>query len=131
MLFRSYHNLLNVKITDIFDLGKKLRYYECFSKGANVNFYDVIGDNQLVVRTFERGVEDFTLACGTGSGSTVAIAALANIVDGNKTVEIDVLGGKLYIDVNIQTISNEKKVTELYLSGETKVVYNGIIDYEI
>ena len=48
-------------------LGRKLRHYQDFPKGANVNFYELIGPDHIYERTYERGVEDFTYACGTGT----------------------------------------------------------------
>ena len=53
----------------LFHLGRQLRYYKDFPKGANVNFYELIGPDHVYERTYERGVEDFTYACGTGTGS--------------------------------------------------------------
>ena len=50
--------------------GKSLRYDPAFPKGANVNFFTWIGEGSVRVMTYERGVEDYTLACGTGCGST-------------------------------------------------------------
>ena len=49
-------------------LGRTLRHYPDFPKGANVNFYEIIGPDHVYERTYERGVEDFTYACGTGTG---------------------------------------------------------------
>ena len=54
------------------ELGRKLRANSAFPKGANVNFCRVIGENEVEELTYERGVEDFTLSCGTGTGSVVA-----------------------------------------------------------
>ena len=45
----------------LFDLGRKLRYHEAFPKGANVNFYEITGEDEVLERTYERGVEDFTI----------------------------------------------------------------------
>ena len=52
---------------------RALRFDTAFPKGANVNFYQVMGENEVRVLTFERGVEDFTLACGTGTGSVASV----------------------------------------------------------
>ncbi|MDO5401330.1 MAG: diaminopimelate epimerase [Eubacteriales bacterium] len=52
---------------------KALRFDPAFPKGANVNFYQWLGENEVRLLTYERGVEDFTLACGTGTGSVAAV----------------------------------------------------------
>ena len=52
--------------------AKSLRYDPAFPKGANINFYTWLGKSEVRVLTYERGVEDYTLACGTGCGSTAA-----------------------------------------------------------
>ena len=57
---------------DLRSRGKALRYDPAFPKGANINFFAWIGENRVRVMTYERGVEDYTLACGTGCGSTAA-----------------------------------------------------------
>ena len=54
------------------EMARGLRYDPAFPKGANVNFYQPVGEQEVRVLTFERGVEDYTLACGTGCGSTAA-----------------------------------------------------------
>ena len=53
-----------------------IRFYPEFPKGANVNFYELTGENEVFERTFERGVEDFTYACGTGTGCVVTALTL-------------------------------------------------------
>ena len=88
--------LADKKQSELFDLGSSLRYCKDFPKGANVNFYDIIGTDELVELTFERGVEDFTLACGTGTGSVVASLTKKGLVSG-KDVKVNVPGGVLYI----------------------------------
>ena len=57
-------------------LGRALRYHPALPKGANVNFYELTGPDEILEKTYERGVEDFTLACGTGTGSVAAALTL-------------------------------------------------------
>lgn len=61
-------------LEELRSMGQTLRHDHAFPKGANANLYDVLSQDHLVIRTFERGVEDFTYACGTGTGSLVALA---------------------------------------------------------
>ncbi|MBQ6856248.1 MAG: diaminopimelate epimerase, partial [Lachnospiraceae bacterium] len=60
----------------LFNLGRSLRYHPAFPKGTNVNFYEILGNDLVYERTYERGVEDFTYACGTGTGSTITVLTL-------------------------------------------------------
>ena len=66
-----YPNLAQADENALRELGRKIRFYPEFPKGANVNFYELTGENEVFERTFERGVEDFTYACGTGTGCVV------------------------------------------------------------
>ena len=103
-------------------LGRELRYHSAFPKGANVNFYDVVSGNDVVEKTYERGVEDFTLACGTGSGSTAAVLTLLGKVPG-PTVHLSVPGGDLWVEVE----RTGERVTGLCLIGDTNIVAEGEI----
>ena len=118
-------NLKDYPEAQLFELGRKLRYYKGYPKGANVNFCEIIGKDYIFERTYERGVEDFTYACGTGTGSVVAILTLQGKVSG-RNVRVDVPGGKLYIDVDMEG----KKVKNLYLTGPTNIVAKGEITDE-
>ena len=62
---------------------RALRHDSAFPKGANVNFYQRLGENEVRVLTFERGVEDYTLACGTGTGSVAVTMFLRGQLTGN------------------------------------------------
>ena len=110
----------------LFQLGRRLRYYKDFPKGANVNFYEIIGPDHVYERTYERGVEDFTYACGTGTGSVVTVLTLLGKVSG-KNVRVDMTGGTLYIDVERDSAG---RVTDLYLTGPTNIVCKGEITDE-
>ena len=107
-------------------LGRTLRHYPDFPKGANVNFYEIIGPDHVYERTYERGVEDFTYACGTGTGSVVTVLTLLGKVSG-KNVRVDMTGGTLYVDVERNAAG---RVTDLYLTGPTNVVCKGEITDE-
>lgn len=110
-------DLAMTELETIFDFARKLRNHTAFEKGANVNFYDILSDQTVVERTYERGVEDFTLACGTGTGST-AYALIKKGVIKTDPVVIEVLGGQLQVNV-----VND----DLYLIGDTNLVSQGTI----
>lgn len=113
-------NLRNYDEAELFRLGRALRYYEGFSKGANVNFVEIEGEDRIYERTYERGVEDFTYACGTGTGSAVTVLTLQGKVSG-KNVEAEMRGGRLTIDVEMEG----GKVKNLLLTGPTNIVAKG------
>ncbi|MFV0517993.1 MAG: diaminopimelate epimerase [Aminipila sp.] len=107
----------------LLELGKKIRYYKDFPKGANVNFCEHMTGNNLKIKTYERGVEDFTLACGTGSGSTAVAMALKGVVNKDEIVNLYVPGGILSVIVDM----NEDIIENLYLIGDTNIVAVGEI----
>ena len=109
----------------LFELGRKMRYHKAFPKGANVNFYELVGTDHVTVRTWERGVEDFTYACGTGSGSVATVLTLAGKASG-RNVRIDMPGGRLFIDVE----RTGEHVDNLYLTGPTNIVCKGDVTDE-
>ena len=119
-------NLKDYDTQALFQLGRKLRYYKDFPKGANVNFYEIIGPDHVYERTYERGVEDFTYACGTGTGSVVTVLTLLGKVSG-KGVRVDMTGGTLTIDVERDSAGH---VTDLFLTGPTNIVCKGEITDE-
>ena len=101
-------------------LGRDLRWNPAFPKGANVNFCDVTGTDQITELTFERGVEDFTYACGTGTGSVVLALTLLEQVSG-RDVEVSVPGGRLYVTID----RTEAGVEAIWLTGPTNTVCEG------
>lgn len=101
-------------------IGFGLRHDPAYPKGANANLYDLLGPDHLVIRTFERGVEDFTLACGTGTGSLVALLTCQGLVSG-KNVRVENLGGTLTVDVSCRG----GRVEELFLTGPAQISYRG------
>ena len=101
-------------------LGRKLRYHPALPKGANVNFYQVTGPQHLRQLTYERGVEDFTLACGTGAGSLAAVLTASGRMDG-ANVQVQTAGGDLDVEVEMEA----GHVENLYLTGAALIVYSG------
>jgi len=118
----KYDGLQNASDSNIFEKGRKIRYYEGFPKGANVNFFEIINETTAAVKTYERGVEDLTLACGTGSASTAVALILKGYLKGDK-VKIIVPGGELFIEIE-RTGNN---VDKLFLIGDTNIIAEGKI----
>jgi len=112
---------------ELFDLGRKMRYHESLPKGANINFYEITGEDQVYERTYERGVEDFTYACGTGTGSMVTVLTLKGKVSGSG-VRVGMTGGELIIDV--ERGEDGKTIENLYLTGPTNIVAKGEVTDE-
>jgi len=120
-----FHDLQTADEDELRSLGRAIRHYEEFPKGANVNFYDLVAPDTVYVKTFERGVEDFTYACGTGSGSVVTVLTLQGRVTGHQ-VAVHVRGGELIVDAN----RAESAVRDLYLTGPTNIVAKGEVTDE-
>ena len=107
----------------VFEEGKKIRYSDDFSPGGtNVNFVTLQPDNTIFVRTYERGVEDETLSCGTG----VTAAALAASLKGySSPVKIKTLGGDLSVEFKP---GQSGTFQEIFLIGPAKMVFEGDLE---
>lgn len=115
----------NVQELDVFQLGRAIRYSDRFQeKGINVNFVEVQGE-QLFVRTYERGVEEETLSCGTG----VTASAIASAVQlgrmGAQQQAVQTLGGRLSVSFDR---SGEQQFEAVFLQGPAQKVYEGSIN---
>ncbi len=113
-------NFGNINAVPVYDLGKEIRNHNHFSPdGTNVNFID-IKEDKIYIRTFERGVEDETLACGTGS----VAAAVISYLNKKATPPITLVtrgGAELIVDFSI----SKEKVENLSLTGPAKVTFTG------
>ena len=106
-------------------LGRALRFAEEFPRGANVSFVKVVDVGHVKAITYERGVEDFTLACGTGCGSIAALRLLG--LSGDELV-IFMPGGELTVSLT----ASGGSVQDIYLTGPTNVVCTGdILDEDV
>jgi diaminopimelate epimerase len=101
--------------------GRKVRFHSQFAPaGTNVNFVAVLGEQTLALRTYERGVEDETLACGTGATAVALIGAAKGMV--RPPVAVHTKSGEtltIYFD------PEERLPQEVYMEGETTVIYQG------
>ena len=106
--------------------GRKVRYHSQFAPaGTNVNFVAVLGEQELAIRTYERGVEDETLACGTGATAVALVGAAKGIV--RPPVDVQTKSGEtltIYFD------PKKGLPQEVYMEGETKMIYQGRLSEE-
>lgn len=108
---------------DVFTAGKAIRYNDRFKdEGTNVNFVEEI-NNRLLVRTYERGVENETLACGTGI-TACAIAASIQDKKAKAEYEIKALGGELKVRYN----KSDNTFNNIWLEGPAKQVFVGEVE---
>ena len=110
----------DVNAVDVANIGRKYRHQKEFSEGTNVDFVQVERSNFLKVRTFERGVEGETLACGTGAVASAIISNKKGLTTPPITVQY--AGGELGIDFK----KNFKNIT---LTGKVDLIYTGIIHF--
>ena len=122
------HVVIMVKNIDlpVRDIGRKIRYHKLFSpSGTNVNFVKKEAEDQIRIRTYERGVEDETLSCGTGA---IASALIFSIRDGAKSpVSVKTESGeilKIYFEKEKEGFKN------VWLEGDTNIIYEGKLNQE-
>lgn len=109
---------------DVYKIGKELRYHKLFKPaGTNVNFVEALdGSSELKIRTYERGVEQETLSCGSGvTASAIIFAQMTK--QNNANYNIITSGGKLTVE-----LSNE--FNSIFLQGPAVNVYKGIYSKE-
>ena len=100
----------------VLDNGRTVRHDERFPKGSNANFFEVMSPKHIRIRTFERGVENETLSCGTGATAT-ALAA-AKFYGWNEEIVLETLGGRLAVK-----FSSDMK--DIYLCGKGEKIFAG------
>ncbi|HLX60358.1 MAG TPA: diaminopimelate epimerase [Planctomycetota bacterium] len=112
--------VVDVSKIDIRKTGACIRYHDVFKpKGANANFAQLLGNNTIRIRTYERGVEDETLACGTGATAAAIASAFAHGF--RSPVKVLVAGGALTIHFEL----NGDQASRPYLEGGVDTVYKG------
>jgi diaminopimelate epimerase len=117
-------NVRDIMQVDVVGEGRAIRNSKEFAEeGVNVNFVETIDDDTIYVRTYERGVEDETLSCGTGVTAAALISAHND--NGFNRVEVKTSGGKL--SVEFEKIS-EKEFQNIWLVGPAELVYEGALN---
>jgi len=106
----------NVHKFPVFLKGKEIRYNSLFEAGTNSNFFEVMSPNHLRIRTYERGVENETLSCGTGATATaIAYAKFYHLKD---EVILETNGGEL-------AVSFDPDFKEVFLCGKVEKIFEG------
>ncbi len=114
----------DIENEDVFSKGRELRYHPYFQpRGTNVDFVKILGPNRIRVRTYERGVEDETLSCGTGSVASAVLSLMAMGKREDCEVEVLTQGGEvLKVEVRFDRDGN---VDSVYLEGEVRFPFVG------
>jgi diaminopimelate epimerase len=112
----------DVQRVDVYSKGKAIRNNEFYAPkgGTNVNFISVSDDDIIYIRTYERGVEEETLACGTGVTAAAIAAAIESKSDRND-YQIKALGG----DLNVRFVREGDVFTQVWLRGPAALVFYG------
>ena len=114
----------NISETDVYREGRNLRYQPRFgSDGTNVNFIRLLSDTELEILTYERGVENETLACGTGAVAS-AIASFVHTGSGKTEYTLHARGGDLSVKFSSET---NDEWSDIWLEGPVKYVFSGEI----
>jgi diaminopimelate epimerase len=104
---------------DIVKIGREIRYHDRFSPaGTNVNFVCHVKDNTIAIRTYERGVEDETLACGTGAAASAIVIAQKMKLD--SPLSVLTRSGEY---LNIFFKEKEGQFYDIYLEGDARIIY--------
>ncbi len=121
----------NIDQVPVFEWGRIVRYHRLFKPaGANVNFVSKTGPHSIAMRTYERGVENETLACGTGSVAAALCSAIAKNL--SSPVKVHTRGGDIltvYFKHNTPFNAGmkvaEKSFYDVYMEGRVKFVFEG------
>jgi len=110
---------------NVIKLGRAIRFHREFQpKGTNVNFIEPVSDDTLRIRTYERGVENETLACGTGATASAIVAYLKGLITDKPVKVITKSGEELLIDFS-------EDLKDVFLTGSVYKVFEGVLSEEM
>lgn len=113
----------DIERIDVRDLGSMIRYHSKFAPaGANADFVQIVDAHSIRIRTYERGVEDETLACGTGTVASAVLGAMSG-----RLVSPVTASTRSGLELKVSFRCNEGKVTDVYLEGDAKLVFEGTL----
>jgi diaminopimelate epimerase len=108
----------------IFEWGRLIRFDPCFQPaGTNADFVQISDRQNILIRTYERGVENETLACGTGAVASAILSACKDLTD--SPVKVKTRGGEV---LTVYFHLDGQEVRDVFLEGETVLVYSGEIN---
>lgn len=111
----------DAEAADVIGLGRAIRRHHQYApRGTNADFVEVLDRKRLKVRTYERGVEDETLACGTGCTAAAVVSVLRGLAD--PPVECLTRGGET---LTVHMRRDGEGVTDVFLEGEVSLVFDG------
>lgn len=119
-----------VSSINLVEQAKQIRYNNEFKlQGINVNFINVINSHEIVIRTYERGVEDETFSCGTGvTAAAIGTAFFNQFQEGEHTVNVKTPGGALSVEYTYSQEPNNQCFKNIYLQGPASFVFEGVIE---
>jgi diaminopimelate epimerase len=117
----------DIEDLDVVTIGRTLRHHKRFQPhGTNVNFITVRDKHTISIRTYERGVEDETLACGTGSVSSAVVTSLNHMTA--SPLAVHTRGGDI---LTVRFAMKNDTLEKLELEGKARIVYRGEVDYPL
>lgn len=115
----------SVAESDIVSFGQSIRYSDSYKlEGINVNLVEEVAEDKIRIRTYERGVEDETLSCGTGATAAAMAFAVKNELEGKLSIQVDVEGGEL----EVSFIRSGNRFENVKLVGPATFVFSGEIN---
>jgi len=116
----------DVEKVNLVELGRATRYHALFSPaGTNANFVQIMNNHLIKIRTYERGVEDETLACGTGS---VAAAVIGSALEKtNRSISVETRSGIL---LSVDFKQDAERFRNVTLQGDARIIYKGELSEE-